>query len=280
MAAVDPGLMDRVLDRMGLPDSVDITPASLAQVYDAWCNSVSFDNVQKRVYFGEERSGPLPGTDPAEFLTNFVDHGTGGTCWVTSGALWATLDYLGFDARRVSGNMVGVGDFDEPNHGSVAVVIDDAKFLVDSSILNHVPLELNDGAGSESARKLHETTVEWTGSTWRVNWLPGHSRDALVMELDGPGIGETRDQAFWELRSEVSRSSSFFNDALYIRRSVPDGIRTIGRGKLITIDADATVIVEELNPDSQREALVTTFGLSEEIADRLPPDSTEGLALG
>ena len=121
MATVDPGLMDRVLDRMGLPDSVDITPESLAQVYDA---------------------------------------------------------------RRVSGNMVGVGDFDEPNHGSVAVV--------------------------------------------------------------------------------------------------PDGIRTIGRGKLITIDANANanVIVDDLTPDGRREALVTTFGLSEEIADRLPPDSTEGLALG
>ena len=169
---------------MGLPDSVDITPESLAQVYDAWCNSMSFDNVQKRVYFGEEHSGPLPGIEPTEFLTNFVEHGPGGTCWVTSGGLWATLDRLGFDARRVSGNMVGVGDFDEPNHGSVAVV--------------------------------------------------------------------------------------------------PDGIRTIGRGKLITIDANANanVIVDDLTPDGQREALVTTFGLSEEIADRLPPDSTEGLALG
>ena len=86
--------------------------------------------------------------------------------------------------------------------------------------------------------------------------------------------------------SSTPRSSttcrSFFNDALYIRKSVPDGIRTIGRGKLITIDANANanVIVDDLTPDGQREALVTTFGLSEEIADRLPPDSTEGLALG
>jgi N-hydroxyarylamine O-acetyltransferase len=277
---IPPQLMEQVLTRLGLDDRPVVDLEGLTRVYRAWCENVPFDNVIKRVYFGEGRQGPMPGTAPAEFLQNFVDHGTGGTCWVTSGGLFAVLVELGFDARRVSGNMVGVGEFDEPNHGSTAVVIDGSGYLVDSSILSHDPIPLRDQQDSESAYPLQETTAQWTGSTWRINWLPGHGRDHLVMQLDGPGLGEARDFRFWEWRSEVSRTSSFFNDALYIRKSVLPGIRTIGRGKLISIDPPEEVAVMDLTADDQRRILVETFGLSEEIVARIPPDSTDGLALG
>ena len=99
------------------------------------------------------------------------------------------------------------------------------------------------------------------------------------MRLDGPGIGETRSFDFWAHRSEVSRGSSLFNDALYIRRSVPDGVRTIGRGALISIGPGGEVEVSELDHDTRNAALVETFGLSEEIVSRVPPDG-EGFALG
>ena len=78
---------------------------------------------------------------------------------------------------------------------------------------------------------------------------------------------------------EVSRGSSLFNDALYIRRSVPDGVRTIGRGALISIGPGGEVEVSELDHDTRNAALVETFGLSEEIVSRVPPDG-EGFALG
>jgi hypothetical protein len=69
------------------------------------------------------------------------------------------------------------------------------------------------------------------------------------------------------------------NDALCIRRSVPGGIRTIGRGALISIDEGGEVAVAELDRETRDKELVETFGLSEEIVARTPPDE-EGFALG
>ena len=277
--AVQPDLLDEVLEKFGLSGRPELNIEGLSAVYNAWCESVSFDNVQKRVYMAENRSGPLPGIEPAEFLQNFVTHGTGGTCWPSSGGLWALVDGLGFDAHRVSGNMIVPVPLEEPNHGTTAVHIEGQTVLVDSSILNHAPIPLVEGEDSSTDIPLNETQIEWVGDTWQVHWLPGHGRDEIIMKLDGPGIGESRSFDFWAHRSEVSRGSSLFNDALYIRRSVPGGIRTIGRGALIAISGSGEVEVSEIDMDARNEALIETFGLSEQIVSRVPPDG-EGFALG
>ena len=276
---VQPDLLDRVLEKFGLSERPELDLDGLSTVYNAWCESLSFDNVQKRVYMGEDRSGPLPGIAPAEFLQNFVTHGTGGTCWPSSGGMWALLDGLGFDAHRVSGNMIVPVPLEEPNHGSTAVFIEGQTVLVDSSILNHAPIPLVEGEDSTTDVPLNETQIEWLGDTWQVHWLPGHGREEIVMRLDGPGVGESRSFEFWAHRSEVSRGSSLFNDALYIRKSVPGGIRTIGRGALISINAGGDVEVDEIDHETRDRELIETFGLSEEIVARTPPDG-EGFALG
>ena len=277
--AVQPDLLDEVLEKFGLSGRPELNTEGLSAVYNAWCESVSFDNVQKRVYMAENRSGPLPGIEPAEFFQNFVTHGTGGTCWPSSGGLWALVDGLGFDAHRVSGNMIVPVPLEEPNHGTTAVHIEGQTVLVDSSILNHAPIPLVEGEDSSTDVPLNETQIEWVGDTWQVHWLPGHGRDEIIMKLDGPGVGESRSFEFWAHRSEVSRGSSLFNDALYIRRSVPGGIRTIGRGALIAISGSGEVEVSEIDMDARNQELIETFGLSEEIVSRVPPDG-EGFALG
>lgn len=276
---VQPDLLDEVLERFGLSQRPELDLDGLSSVYNAWCGSVSFDNVQKRVYMGENRRGPLPGIEPAEFLRNHVTHGTGGTCWPSSGGLWALLHGLGFDAHRVSGNMIVPVPLEEPNHGSTAVFVEGQTVLVDSSILNHAPIPLVEGEDSTTDVPLNETQIEWLGDTWQVHWLPGHGREEIVMRLDGPGVGENRSFEFWAHRSEVSRGSSLFNDALYIRKSVPGGIRTIGRGALISINAGGEVEVAEIDQETRDRELIETFGLSEEIVARTPPDG-EGFALG
>ena len=277
--AVEPDLLDEVLEKIGLSERPELDVEGLSTAYNAWCESVSFDNVQKRVYMGENRTGPLPGIEPSEFLQNLVTHGTGGTCWPSSNGLWALMHGLGFDAHRVSGNMIVPVPLEEPNHGSTVVYIEGQTLMVDSSILNHVPISLVEGEDSSTDFPLNETQTEWVGDTWQVHWLPGHGRDEIVMKLDGPGVGQSRDMEFWAHRSDVSRGSSLFNDALYIRKSVPGGVRTIGRGALISIGAGGEVEVAELDNETRDRELIETFGLSEEIVARTPPDG-EGFALG
>ena len=52
---------------------------------------------------GVTSAAPLPGTHAIDFFEQWLDHGTGGTCWSSSNALYMLLTALGFTARRIAG---------------------------------------------------------------------------------------------------------------------------------------------------------------------------------
>ena len=98
-----PEIFERVLERLGLTKRPSIDLAGLNAVYAAWCGRIPFDNIQKRIWFAGDRTTPVTGGDPTEFFANWLAHGTGGTCWPTSGAMYALLRSLGYPARRITG---------------------------------------------------------------------------------------------------------------------------------------------------------------------------------
>ena len=71
-------LLEQVLSRLGLSDRPAPTLDGLQTLYAAWCRKVPFDNVRKLIYLHDHTPGPLPGDDPAEFLTAWLTYGTGG----------------------------------------------------------------------------------------------------------------------------------------------------------------------------------------------------------
>ena len=137
---LDGALLTRVTDRLGIPSAVPNSREGLALVYGAWSRTVPFDNIRKMISLraGDQR---LSGHDASEFFENFLDHGSSGTCWPSSNALFALLASLGFDARRVAGAMFNMPAI---NHGSVKVRLDEVDWLADSSMLSGVPLPLTD----------------------------------------------------------------------------------------------------------------------------------------
>ena len=78
-APLAPALIERVLEKLELPESPSLDRAGLADLYDAWCRHVPFDNVRKMIHLREELPGPLPGDDAEDFLEAWLRHGTGGT---------------------------------------------------------------------------------------------------------------------------------------------------------------------------------------------------------
>ena len=112
------GHLDDVLNRLGFDHRPDADLGGLRDVYAAWCLSVPFDNIAKLIALRAPRGAPLPGMDAAEFFGRWLEHGVGGTCWITSNALCELLLALGFEARRVAGSM---GDSGYLGHGSVKV---------------------------------------------------------------------------------------------------------------------------------------------------------------
>src|SRR5689334_12079249 len=97
-AVLSQDLLTRVKHALELPEiaSADIT--GLRQVYAAWCEKVPFDNIRKMISLRSGAGIALAGLDAEDFFENWLENGSGGTCWPSSNALFVLLKSLGFDA--------------------------------------------------------------------------------------------------------------------------------------------------------------------------------------
>lgn len=260
-------LVADVLGRLGvpaLPPDLD----GLTALYAAWCRHVPWDNVQKRISIVERRP-VLAGAEPDEFFRNFLAHGTGGTCWPSSGALHSLLVTLGFDARRVVAAMQYDRRGKVPTHGTEIVRAAGEEWLVDSSMLYGRPLALRDGKSTVVDDPLHPLRAEpHDDGMWLVTWQV-YARDEWVMcllfEDDVP-------HARFLDRYEASRVSGF-SYGLTFRRNLPDGVLSLNRMTRAFKDRQGTLTTEEV---ADRTAiLVHEGGLSPEIVARLPEDEPD-----
>jgi arylamine N-acetyltransferase len=271
-----PDVIDRVLEKLGLNERPSIDLGSLNAVYAAWCGGIPFDNVRKRIWFAGDRATPVTGGDPTEFFENWLAHGTGGTCWPTSGAMYALLRSLGFPARRIAGAMINAGDLnpEDAGHGSVLVALDGVDHLVDASILAFEALPLVPGQRTRSGPGIHAIEAVPADTGFDVRWRCGLDREAPVTFRTQPQF-DPADHQFFLDGYERSRTSSHFNRALYICRRSAGSIVSLVRRRFITVAADDTTTVNEIDEAERKDVLVDVFGLSLEIAETLPPDEPE-----
>jgi N-hydroxyarylamine O-acetyltransferase len=211
---LDDDLLSRVLGKMSVSrPTLDL--AGLSEIYAAWCRSIPFDNIRKMIALREPAS-PMPGLDAADFCESWIEHGTGGTCWPSSNALFVLLRSLGFDARRVAGSMYNRPD---PNHGTVKVCVDGQDWLVDSSMLTYRPLPLNgeiyvhdDPAHGVEIEPSNGSHIVWRDFTGSSDYIPCHL------------LFDTVDTNFYFDRYErFSREVSPFNSKLHFHKGGPDG---------------------------------------------------------
>lgn len=261
MSELAPGLVDRVLAKLGLSSEPGIDVEGLSRLYLAWCRAVPFDNVRKRIALLEQRSGMLPGGRPEDFFAAFLEHGAGGTCWPSSNALHALLRACGFEARRISASMADRG---EPNHASLVVRLAGQEWLVDSSILNEAPIPLSRRRPSALADAVHPIRLEPADAGLLIHWGRSVSADTMPCRL----MSDPVDEAFYLERYEISRGVSVFNSALYARRNFPGRLVSYA-GTTRFEKTAAGVTSRALDPDELGAALVAELGLSRAIVARL-----------
>ena len=230
-------LRDRILDRFGLADSPPTDLEGLERVYGAWCASMNFDNVAKLIALRTAPAdSPLPGIDAAGFFDRWLAHGVGGTCWTSSNALFALLDAIGFDARRVAGSMRDTGIV---SHGSVKVTLDGNDWLADSSMLTRAPLLLTEDVFATNDPVI-SAEVEWVDGTHLI-WvdLPPNPTHIPCRLLVDPATHD-----FYVERWEASRGRSPFNQRVYARRNTGDGLVVLTATTLIRKTASGTQTTE------------------------------------
>ena len=258
-------LRERVLLRLGLRDLPSPTYSGLQQLYDAWCRRVPFDNVRKMIHLHEQLPGPLPGDKPADFFADWLSDGTGGTCWAGNGALHALLQSVGFDADRGIATMV-TSPTVPPNHGTVVVKLDGARFLVDASILHGEPLLLSDQVESQINQPAWGVHCRLQDGRWHIRWRPLHTLtgiDCRIESLPATSL-QFRD------KHEETRAWSPFNYELSARLNRGDAVVGVAFGQRVLIGGDGSIVQGPLSLEERTRLLVDQLGMTERIAHRLP----------
>jgi arylamine N-acetyltransferase len=272
-----PALVECVLTKLGLRQRPALDLAGLNTLYAAVSANIPFDNFQKRIWFAGPQSTPLPGGDPSEFFKNWLQHGTGGTCWPINGAMFSLARALGFNARRIVGSVIVEGYPRGANHGSVIVTIDGINYLVDAWMASFKVLLLISGKPSSTGNGIHDVRAVPIESGFEIITYPGFNREQTLPFRPEPEY-DPIDHALFLARYERTKSVGFFNDAIFICRHLPDSIITMGRKSQFHLAADGTLTKTEPTESQRKKSLIEEFGLSEEIIDKLPPNVPGGLA--
>jgi N-hydroxyarylamine O-acetyltransferase len=261
--ALKPRTAERALERLGFATPPAIDREGLDALYTAWCRAVPFDNVRKRIALLEDDRAPLPGSSGEDFFAGFFDHGTGGTCWPSSNALFLLVEFCGFDARRIAGSMQDGGD---ENHGSVAVRIDGVDWLADTAMSTERVFPIRPGEPHERRDALHPIRIEPVDGTLRIHWVFAMGDGTIPCRL----LRDPVDHAYYGERYELTRDpdKSPFNRALYATRNADSAVLSYMGGKRF-LKRPGGVDANDLAARELADSLVGELGLSEEIVERL-----------
>jgi arylamine N-acetyltransferase len=272
-----PALVERVLMKLGLRQRPTLDLVGLNILYAAVSANIPFDNFQKRVWFAGPQTTPLPSGDPSEFFNNWLQHGTGGTCWPINGAMYAFAYALGFDARRIVGSVIVEGYPRGANHGSVLVTLDGINYLVDAWMASFKVLPLISGRPSSTGHGIHDVNAVPMESGFEIISYPGFNREQPLPFRPEPEYDPV-DHALFIARYDRTKTVGFFNDAIFICRHFPGSILTMGRKSKFHLAADNTLTKTEPTEAERKQSLIEEFGLSEEIVEKLPPNVPGGIA--
>ncbi|MFQ6030941.1 MAG: arylamine N-acetyltransferase [Dehalococcoidia bacterium] len=263
-----PHLVEPILEKLGLTDQPGIDLAGLSLVYRRWCRRVPFDNLQKRLFYSGSAAGPVPGHNSEDFFQNWLNYGTGGTCWANSHALHDLVSELGFEAVRGAGTMLVTPDMVGPTHGTVVVTLEDRQYLVDGSMQTEEPLLLQEAESTGQVHPAARTRFERREGQWFLRWHPPHQIEGLWCRLEAFDVPT----AEFDRYHERTRSRSPFNASLYIRLNQTERINTIAFGERVVVGVDGAARKAPLPEEHRVPALVEEFGIAEELAVKVPAD--------
>lgn len=208
-------------ERLDLKKELPHDINGLGTLYASWCSTVPFDNVRKLIALRTGESGPLPGTTAEDFMDAFLEHGTGGTCWSSSNALFELAVSYGFDARRIAGSMRDLG---VPGHGSIKVRANDMEWMIDSSMLTMYPIPITDQlyVYRDPLFGVEVEPVDGSHLVW-FNTPPYEDYFPCRLLIDNVTY------EFYMERYEISRTKGPFNHHVSIRYN-RNGARTVLQG--------------------------------------------------
>ena len=153
-----------------------------------------------------------------------------------------------------------------PNHGSVLVVYEGSRYVVDASILHSEPAPRPRRPLGHRASGLGRAVRKRDGQ-WYMRWRSMFSSEGLDCRFEAMSV--TRD-TFRE-RYEAARAWGPFNYELHFRLIRGEAIVGAARGERVEFDRSGACVRTPLADAERRRFLIEDLGIHEAIVQRLPP---------
>ncbi|MEI6899258.1 MAG: arylamine N-acetyltransferase [Bacteroidota bacterium] len=251
-------LINCVKERLGVQGIQAHDLNALQSLYRAWCLNIPFDNVRKMISLRTGSGAPLPGMDAGEFFENWLENGSGATCWPMSNAFYELSQSFGFNARRVAGSMRDMGFI---NHGSVIVRIDDHDWLSDVPLLFNTLLPL-DGTVFIGNDPVYPVEVEPDIDSHLIWMLTPPGPSYFYCRLLNDAVSED----FYLQNYEQSRDKGIFNQRLYARRNTPEKLIILFGNTRFSKTSEG-VEVTPLTRDQVCDSLKKEIGISSKLIE-------------
>lgn len=155
-----------------------------------------------------------------------------------------------------------------PNHGTVVVLLDDTRYVVDASILHGAPLRLDDHDATGIAHPAWGVECRRRDGAWFIHWRPMRRPGGMDCRLDQLAAP----RGVFRTMHERTRRWSPFNYELHVRVLRGDTVVGVTKGHRVERDASGRETQAPLDGEDRITFLIDEVGVLEEIVRRLPPD--------
>lgn len=241
----------------------------LQRVFARFNGRVSFETVSKILRNQTVAYPPDKPRVPDVFWSDFLEHGTGGTCFARVAAFDVLLRHLGFETRKAIGRVEA--DFD---HAALFVEAGGREWIADVGF--PLPDLLPAGGGEVEAATSSLAAVEG-GRGLEVRFTAGVPEGPRRLEVFRERVSE---EEFLERWRATFRPDSRFLTAVFVHRSEASRIVRFARGEVrvddlhsrtrIPLSGDRPRRVAEifdLDPDVVRRAFAIAGDPDPEISD-------------
>ncbi len=221
-ATLSPSLTARILTYL------DIRPgpanrAMLAALVAAYVRRVPWESAFRIARKHGATGGVIAARRPAEFWTDALERGGGGTCFESNYAFFALLQALGFDGYLTVNDMgetVGC-------HTAIVVAIADARYLVDVGLPLHCPLPLDPTRTTRSRGPFHTYSARPDGAGSYVLERTRHPKRYVFTLRDAP----VADADYFAASSADYGEHGLFLDRVIVTRVVGDRLLRFNSGE-------------------------------------------------
>lgn len=188
---------------------------------------------------------------PAEFWTQALSHGTGGTCFENNLALYTLLAALGFEGYLTINDMLET----RACHTAIIIFLNAQKYLVDAAIPLHCVLPVHPDRPTKRSTMFHNYTVRPVGANRFEIERSHHPKRNIYTLIDTP-------VPLAAYRSAVERDyekTGFFLDRVILVKVIDNRLWRFN-------SAEKPYKLEAFTKNSRQEKLLAPEGLAHLVA--------------